>query len=71
MILNIPPQSQRSDADGETGEESEDGADGHPHHSRSGRRIAEVVAGVVADEVPKQAVALLCRSRGSRERRVV
>ena len=51
MILNIPPQSQRSDADDETGEESEGGADGHPHHSRKGRRIADVVAGVEADEV--------------------
>src|SRR3954469_4454875 len=57
-ILNISPQSQRSDADGETREESEGGADGHPHHSRNGRRIAEFVAGVEANEVPKQAVAL-------------
>ena len=58
MILNIPPQSQRSDTDDETGEEFEGGADGHPHHNCNGRRIAKVVAGVEADEVPKQTVTL-------------
>ena len=66
MIFNIyPPQSQRSNADGESGEESEDGADGHPHHSRNGRCIAEFVAGVEADEVPKQAVALCVDVEGA------
>src|SRR3954469_16035061 len=82
-ILNISPQSQRSDADGETREESEGGADGHPHHSRNSRRIAEFVARVEANEVPKQAVALCVvvevaesvgwctHGRGSRARDVV
>ena len=51
LILNIPPQSQRRDADDETGEESEGRADGHPHHSRNGRSITDIVAGVEADEV--------------------
>ena len=60
-----PPQSQRSDADDETGEESEGGADGHPHVSRSGRRNAEVVAGVEAGEVPKQTVALCADVEGA------
>ena len=39
-------------------EKNPSGADGHPHHSRNNRRSAEFVAGVEANEVPKQAVDL-------------